>query len=169
MNFLFQKCHFIQCIKANTDQVAGIFDENFVSRQLTSSGAAAYYELMQSGFPLKVAISEIMRQMQTILEPRHISLGKNVCCHILFSAAGFKHNEFKIGKTEVLIRSGKSLLLDTLNYQLKYSKKELEQKFKTSFLDFMRNVLLTRLQFLGKRKFWYFYFCWIEFNVILLL
>lgn len=78
---------------------------------------------MQIGFPLKISISELMRQMETFLEPRHISVGKNVCLSIVLSVVGFKTNEFKIGKTDILIRPGKTHLLDKLNHELRYSKK----------------------------------------------
>lgn len=133
-----------------------MFDEDFVSLQLTSSGAMAYFELMQIGFPLKVGISELMEHMRTFLEPRHISIGTNVCCYILCSAVGLNANEFKLGKTDIFIRPGKTHLLDVLYDQLKYSKAELKRKFHDKFLDFMRKVILKRLQFLGKRKFSYF-------------
>lgn len=108
---------------------------------------------MQFGFPSKVQISVLSREMKSFLEPRHISLGINVCCHILLLAIGFKVKEFKIGKTEVLIRPGKTNLLDKLHADIKYSKHELESKFKNSYMDFMRHILLIRLQFLGKSNY----------------
>lgn len=130
-----------------------MFGDDFVSRQLKSSGAIAYSELMQFGFPSKVQISVLSSKMESFLEPRHISLGIDVCCRILLLGIGFKVNDFKIGKTEVLIRPGKTNLFDKLHDEIRYSKQKLEKKFQTSYTAFMQRVLIIRFQFLGKSKY----------------
>lgn len=122
---------------------------------------------MQIGFPSKVEISTLLKQMETFLEPRHISLGKNLCLYIFFLAVGFKPKEFKIGKTEILIRPGKNHLIDKLNGEIRHSKNEIELKFKASFLNFMRKILLARFQLLGKSKFCWLHFFKIEFKLVI--
>lgn len=122
---------------------------------------------MQIGFPAKVEISALLNQMDAFLRPREISLGKNLCCNILLLAVGFKPNEFKIGKTEILIRPGKNYLIDKLNDEIRHSKNEIELRFKASFLNFMRRILYARFQLLGKSKFCWLHFFEIEFKLVI--
>lgn len=114
-----------------------------------------------------------MNQMEAFLEPRHISLGTKLCCYILILAIGFKPEEFKIGKTEILIRPGKNHILDKLNDEMRMTN-EISSRFKASFLNFMRRILFARFQLLGKRKFCLFYSAKfklyvIKYNVMLFL
>lgn len=96
--------------------------------------------------------------MEKFLEPRHVLLGKNVCCHILFLASGFKANEFKIGKTDILIRPGKNHLLDKLHADISHSKQSLELRFKVGYRKFMCRVYFLALRFIGKGTFSYLLF-----------
>lgn len=134
-------------------QCPRIFEEDFISKQLTSSGVDAFYELMQIGFASKVEISTLFEDIKLLLTPEQISLGKSMCCRILFLAFGFTAKVFKIGKTEVLIRPGQTHLLDKLFADLKHSKEELKLKFKFSFWNYMRKIMFIRVRFLSKCKF----------------
>lgn len=134
-------------------QAPGIFEEDFISKQLKSSGVDAFYELMQIGFASKVEISVLFEDIKSLLTPQQISLGESMCCRILFLAFGFTTKGFRIGKTEVLIRPGQTHLSDRLYADLKYSKEELKLKFKSSFWNFMRKIMFIRFRFLGKCKF----------------
>lgn len=143
-----------------------MFDGDFISRQLKSSGAEAFHELMLIGFPSKLKISPLFEEMKSFLKDHHIRLGEKLCCFILFSAIGFKTNEYKIGKTDVLVRPGKLHLLDKLHTDIKFSKRDLEIRFQTRFCKFMRNVLLARFRFLGKRKFFSCHYYKIKLNAV---
>lgn len=124
-----------------------------IFKQLKSSGVEAFYDLMQIGFPSKVEISVLFRGMKSFLTSRQISLGEKVCCRILFLAFGFTTKEFKFGKSEIFIRPGKAKFLDKLHADLKYSEKEMQSKFKSGYLNFMRNIMNIRLRFLGKSEY----------------
>lgn len=149
----FQRSHFIRCVKPNSKQIPNIFEEKFVFNQLQSSGTIAYNELMQSGYPIKLKIDEIYLKIQTIMASHHASTGKIACCHILLLAFGFKPKDFKIGKTDISIRPGKTHLLDQLHLELDKPNEELAQKFKGSHKAYMLHVYFIALRFLGSGQF----------------
>lgn len=91
--------------------MSGTFDDNFVLSQLQTSGTLAYFNLMRFGYPLKVQITEIYKQLEPFLEYRHTSCGIEKCCQIFLLACGFQYKDFKIGKTDIHIRPGKSDIL----------------------------------------------------------
>lgn len=74
--------------------------------------------------------------------------------YLLLSAFGFKPEDFKIGKTDINIRPGKTHLLAQLYLELdKKSNEELAHKFKGSHKAYMRHVYFLGLRFLGSGQF----------------
>lgn len=138
-------------------QTPDIFNENFVLEQLKTTGTVAYFNLMQHGYPFKVRINELFENMKRFLEPRHISLGSETCCRIFLLCKGFENKDFRIGKTDIHIRLGKS---DLFNQLLSYCDKSVAEDsskvvedFKKGFLMFMRRVFCAQIKFAGTRKF----------------
>lgn len=104
---------------------------------------------MQFSYPIKISISELFEKLQTILEPRHISLGAVNCCRIFLVANGVSSNEFKFGKTEVHIRPGHQLpAFDASQLSIDELTK-INQEFKF----FMYRILKIRFKFLAKREY----------------
>lgn len=156
----FQNCHFIRCIKPNSNQTPGVFDFDLVSSHLQSAGIFAYSDLMQMGYPSKIQIEKLFEKIEVLLDPRHVSVGKNMCCQIFLLGSGFQFENFKFGRTEVRIRAGKFHLLDNIfdkiSKQGNESTKLHALKFKRGFVAFRCRVLFLRLRFLGARTFCFF-------------
>lgn len=134
LNSLFQESHFVRCFKPNDIRVPGTFDEIFVMSQLESSGTIAYYQLMHSGYPFKVKISEIWDNLLPVLETCHRDYGKETCCEIFLRSNGFHNEDFKIGKQDIYIRHGKKSWLQKMRQEMKTSAVLLN--FKKEFEDF---------------------------------
>lgn len=125
------------------------FDEKLVFQQMESSGTLAYYKLMQFGYPIKISINELFTKLQSHLEARHISIGAKNCCIVFLLSCGFGAKDFKIGKTEVHIRTGNFQLMDSLNEKFEQHNNDITVKFKEGFHVFMRRVLFKAFWFVG--------------------
>lgn len=97
---------------------------------------------MQSGYPIKLKIDEIYLKIQTIMASHHASTGKIACCHILLFAFGFKPKDFKIGKTDISIRPGKTHLLDQLHLELDKPNEEL-----VTDIVYYKNISISYFEF----------------------
>lgn len=121
-------------MRPNFDQTPGLFDDNFVSEQLKSSGTTAYYELMQFGYPAKIQISYLYDKLKPALKPHHNTMGSALCCFIFLLANGFKADDLKIGKSSINIRPGNSTLLEKLQTEINDFSPELALKFDKEYL-----------------------------------
>lgn len=104
---------------------------------------------MQSGYPIKVKIVELYKKIEPILESHHVYTGKSICCQILLLVSGFKSEDFKFGKTDIHLRSGRTHLLDQLYEELKEFNGQLAHKFKRGHISYMRHVYVIGLRFIG--------------------
>lgn len=147
-----QKPHFIRCVKPNLRQISGYFHDNFVLDQLESSGVAAYYKLMQFGYPDKIPMNVLYDKLKPILQPRHTSLDSRICCLIFMIASGFKAGDLKIGQSSINIRAGNSQLLEKVLIEINGISSELTLKFNSEYVIFMRRTIFIKFRFIGKRK-----------------
>lgn len=108
---------------------------------------------MQTGFPSKMKKTKLIKICQSFLEPRHLSIGTDMCCHILLLASGFKRDEFKIGREEIHIRSGKSHFLDEILEANDKVLRTLALKFNKGFVAFQCRIIYIRLCVFGKCMF----------------
>lgn len=124
-------------MKPNSQQMPGIFDENIVLNQLTSSGTIAYHNFMESGYPIKMLKADIMHKLQPMLEPKHVSFGEINCCRVFLLANGFMPEDFKFSETEVHIRPGKLHLMNLMNDETKQSKNGVAVRFREEFIAYI--------------------------------
>lgn len=77
----------------------------------------------------------------------------NMCCHILLLGCTLKIDEFKFGREEVHIRSGKFHLLDEIVEDSMESHESLRLKFNKGFVILQRRIIYLRLKLIGARMF----------------
>lgn len=147
----FQRSYFIRCLKPNLQQKSGFFDKSVVFNQLESSGALAYYSLMEIGYPVKIPITEFFHNLQPYLEKQHIGIGTVNCCRIFLLVLGLLAKDFKFGKTEIHIRPGSALVLNRLCFKVALDNEHVI-KFRKELIAFMRRILYIRIRFLGACK-----------------
>lgn len=113
----------------------------------------AYFELMEIGFPSKIKISKLMEKCQPFIKPRHMAMETNMCCRALLLGCTLQIDEFKFGREEVHIRSGKFHLLDEIVEYSIESHESLRLKFEKGFVILQRRMIYLRLVLLGARMF----------------
>lgn len=98
-----QGYHFIRCIKANK---AGddTFDEEFVAKQLDTSGSFAYQRLMKIGFPSRIDYRPICSQL---LRFEELPKDPKILIEELLLCVGLKETDFKIGSSKLFLRPDK--------------------------------------------------------------
>lgn len=108
---------------------------------------------MQFGYPAKLKIADLFDKLKPVLEPRHISMGRYMCCTILLLASGLKSTDFRIGEMDIHIRPGFSQLLDQIHCETNESSAELALRFKKGYVVHMHGVFLLSLRFIAKREY----------------
>lgn len=112
---------------------------------------------MQIGYPSKVEIVDLYSQLEPNLLPRHTSIGKMMCCRIFLLAIGFQFKDFKLGKSEIHIRPGKSQLLDQMYREMKEFNGELALQFNKGVKAYKSRIFYARLKFLGARQYIFYH------------
>lgn len=146
--FSFQKCSFIQCIKPNSHQSSGLFDEDVVKSQLISSGSVAYQQLMKIGFPSHMTIEELINMFKLNSDfMDYTTKSPKEFCNMLLRSCGLLWKEFKLGNTQIFFRKGKLELFSerlkdgpkTIKQRLD-KQKRLRNKFKIAIFKVIMNV-----------------------------
>lgn len=119
--------------------------------QLESSGTMAYHKLMQSGYPVKMSISELFQKLKPYLESHHFSIGPGLCCLIFLLSSGFLPTDFKLSKTELNFRPAKCYLLDTVEAEFCKPTKNIGGNFKRKFYTFICRTIYIKIRFIGAR------------------
>lgn len=134
----------MRCIKPNTSQSRGIFDENLVKFQLISSGSIAYQQLMRVGFPSHLSIAELFNSFKENLELKDHTKNQKDFCQLLLLSCGLKWNHFKLGNTQIFLRSGK---LELLSVKIKEDIRTIKQRLDKHILlrkKFKASILAAR-------------------------
>lgn len=139
----------MRCIKPNSNQCSGVFDENLILSQLISSGSIAYQKLMKTGFPAHMSILDlfsIFKSKQGFNE--HTSTNQKEFCSRLLRACHLKRNDFVIGNTKIFFRNGK---YEMLIEQLKIDPNKILLRLnKLKLLRSKWNVVMIIARFIGR-------------------
>ncbi|KAL5263852.1 hypothetical protein ACHWQZ_G005059 [Mnemiopsis leidyi] len=106
--------NFIRCIKPNQHMTAAEFDGGKVLNQLTSLGMVTALELMQAGFPSRIAFKDLYDMYSKNLPDNLKSLHPRMFCSALFRAIGMSPNDYRFGVTKIFFRPGKFAEVDLL-------------------------------------------------------
>lgn len=142
---------FIRCIKPNTSQCSGIFDESFVRTQLISSGSIAYQQLMRIGFPSHMSIEELFNMFKSNVEfEKYTFPNSKEFCNQLLRSCGLKWKDFKLGNTQVFFRTGKlEILSGKINNDMKIIKRHIE-KLKLLRKKLKKAIIVARFCVIGR-------------------
>lgn len=143
----------MRCIKPNSNQSSGTFDENLVESQLISSGSIAYQRLMRIGFPSHISITKLFDMFKLKLEfESYTTYSPKYFCSILIRSCGLKWTDFKLGNTQIFFRRGK---LDILSEKIKEDaiiiKKRLD-KLKLLRRKLKAAIIFARFCVIGKER-----------------
>lgn len=143
----------MRCIKPNASQRSGLFDPNFVSSQLISSGSIAYQKLMKTGFPAHISIEDLFNKFKSNGDfKKYTSLNQKDFCYRLLRACYLEQKDFAIGNTKIFFRNGK---LEKFNDKLKCEHEDI--LFRLNKLKMLRSklniaIIVARFLSIGKRR-----------------
>eukprot|EP01119_Soliformovum_irregulare_P017875 TRINITY_DN5376_c0_g1_i2.p1 TRINITY_DN5376_c0_g1~~TRINITY_DN5376_c0_g1_i2.p1 ORF type:complete len:1547 (+),score=636.99 TRINITY_DN5376_c0_g1_i2:113-4753(+) len=107
--------HFIRCIKPNEVQKPQIFNNHSVMTQLRYNGMCTALELMQVGFPTRIAFDELYVRYSPFLPLAFANLKPIIFCEALLVALDLHGGkDFQMGLTKVFFKAGKLKFLDEL-------------------------------------------------------
>jgi len=107
--------HFIRCIKPNELQKPAIFNDASVMQQLRYNGMCTALELMQIGFPTRIAFDELYVRYAPYMPLIIANLKPITFCEALLVALDLDGGkDFQMGLTKVFFRAGKLQFLDEL-------------------------------------------------------
>lgn len=120
-----QDSYFLRCIKPNNNKKIGVFDEEFVLKQLNTSSTVSYARFIRYGYPKRIdfqkitdACSPIENNLKNICSDRY-----NFYAKVLISI-GFKFSDFKLGNDVIFFRAGKFDLIQAFLSDLPYTFEE---------------------------------------------
>eukprot|EP00040_Diaphanoeca_grandis_P039058 m.258055 g.258055 ORF g.258055 m.258055 type:complete len:1513 (+) comp36042_c0_seq1:104-4642(+) len=107
--------HFIRCVKPNSKQAPQKFDSEPVMLQLRYSGMCAALDLMQAGFPTRVAFTELYSRYAPRMPPQLKRLKPITFCEALLVALDLDGGrDFQMGLTKVFFKPGCLSVMDKL-------------------------------------------------------
>lgn len=118
-------CSFIRCVKPNTTMRMGVFERDFVVKQLRAQGILQTCDVLKRGMPTRVAFEEIemryrksaeavfAKQTSSKKRPLDGLDARGFTAAVLWSL-GISGDAYSMGKTRVFFRTGKIALLDRL-------------------------------------------------------
>jgi len=144
-------CSFVRCIKPNTTMRMGVFERDFVAKQLRAQGILQTCDVLKLGMPTRIAFEEVETRYRKFAEATLAKTHKTkqapltgldargFTASVLWSL-GIGSDAYSMGKTRVFFKTGKIALLDRL-----YSV-DLESEEGTSFVK--------RLRYFQSRRLW---------------
>lgn len=115
-------CSFVRCIKPNSSMRMGVFEREFVAKQLRAQGILQTCDVLKLGMPTRVRYEEIETRYrataQTLLAKKMANPlagfdARDFTAAVLWSL-GIGSDAYSMGKTRVFFRTGKISLLDRL-------------------------------------------------------
>ena len=108
--------NFIRCIKPNGSQAPDLFQNHEVMVQLRYSGMCAALDLLQHGFPTRIAVDDLHARYAMKLPPAFAKMQPKIFAEALLVALGLDSNgrDFQMGLTKVFFSPGKYSILDEL-------------------------------------------------------
>lgn len=147
----FQNSFFIHCIKPNKESLHNNFDENYVSVQLNTIGAAPYVNLMRYGFTTRLPYDMILSKVQPFVSNKAKFYTSDLLRYVLHSI-GCSTNGYKLGRTQLFFRPKNEKFANLLLRLGADAAKEIAENVSKQFYIRQRRSLLIAFRFLGLRK-----------------
>lgn len=115
--------HFIRCILPNRSKSSKIFDKKLVLDQLTCNGVLEGIRISREGFPNRIQFEAFVNDYQILLDGELKNFAtdfKQVTRDIMNTVkdgVNEKKQDYQIGKTKILFRTGKLAILEKLKQE----------------------------------------------------
>ncbi|KAJ9153639.1 hypothetical protein P3X46_027059 [Hevea brasiliensis] len=110
--------HFIRCIKPNTKQLPGVYEDDLVLQQLRCCGVLEVVRISRSGYPTRITHQDFARRYGFLLWETNVSqdpLSISVAVLQQFNAAP---ETYQVGYTKVFLRTGQIAKLEEQRKQV---------------------------------------------------
>ncbi|XP_023635551.1 myosin-4 isoform X2 [Capsella rubella] len=109
--------HFIRCIKPNSKQLPGLYDENHVLQQLRSCGVLEIVRISRSGYPTRLTHQELAVRYGFILLATKFSQDPLSTSNAILKQYNLPPEMYQVGYRKIYLRTG---LIGVLEERKKY-------------------------------------------------
>lgn len=152
LTFCFQDARFIHCIKPNSEKIPIHFDDNLVSIQLNTFGAAPLVQLMNQGYSATLNYSEISEKIIPYIKYNDKLDLLDMYGYVL-NAIGCGSNAYKLGKTQVFFRPKNEHFVNMFCNLNPDESKHIGIIVRKRFCDRQRRAICIALRFISMSKF----------------
>ncbi|KAK7405181.1 hypothetical protein VNO78_06380 [Psophocarpus tetragonolobus] len=110
--------HFICCIKPNTKQLPGIYDEGLVLQQLRCCGVLEVVKLSRAGYPTRMTHQEFSRRYGPLLSETNVSQDPLSISVAVLQKFSIPSEMYHIGYTKLYLRAGQIVVLENKRKQV---------------------------------------------------
>ncbi|XP_027353787.1 myosin-2-like isoform X2 [Abrus precatorius] len=98
--------HFIRCIKPNTKQLPGIYDDDLVLQQLRFFGVLQVVRLSRAGYPTRMTHQEFSRRYGFLLSEGNVSKDPLSISVAVLQNFNIPSEMYQVGYTKLFLRAG---------------------------------------------------------------
>ncbi|KAL6543227.1 hypothetical protein OROHE_010747 [Orobanche hederae] len=124
------KPHFIHCIKPNTKQVPGLFEEDIFVEQLQCSGILEVVRSWRSGYPTRMTHQEFAKRYGFLLPEKMACQDPLSVSMAVLQQFGILPEMYQVGYTKVYFRSGQIGALEDVRRQVLQGNVEVQNFFR---------------------------------------
>ncbi|KAI0527276.1 hypothetical protein KFK09_002875 [Dendrobium nobile] len=107
------KPHFISCINPNSKQLAGIYEEDFVIRQLRSFSLLEVARITRSGYPTRMTHQQFVERYNFLLMENTPVMDSLSTLVAVLQQYSVPPGMYQVGYTKIFFRSGQLAILET--------------------------------------------------------
>ncbi|KAG7545982.1 Myosin head motor domain [Arabidopsis suecica] len=112
--------HFIRCIKPNSNQLPGLYEENHVLQQLRCCGVLEIVRISRSGYPTRLTHQELAVRYGCLLLDTRISQDPLSTSNAILKQCNLPPEMYQVGYTKIYLRTGLiGVLEERRNYVLR--------------------------------------------------
>ncbi|MED6168755.1 hypothetical protein PIB30_014444 [Stylosanthes scabra] len=104
--------HFIRCIKPNSKQVPGIYDEDLVLQQLKCCGVLEVVRISRAGYPTRMTHQEFAKRYGLLLSEANTSYDPLSISVAVLQNSNIPPEMYQVGYTKLYLRSGQVGVLE---------------------------------------------------------
>jgi len=109
--------HFIRCIKPNSNQLPGLYEENHVLQQLRCCGVLEIVRISRSGYPTRLTHQELAVRYGCLLLDTRISQDPLSTSKAILKQCNLPPEMYQVGYTKIYLRTG---VISVLEERKKY-------------------------------------------------
>ncbi|KAI4322882.1 hypothetical protein L6164_022533 [Bauhinia variegata] len=122
--------HFIRCIKPNTKQLPGAFDEGLVLQQLRCCGVLEVVRISRAGYPTRMTHQEFARRYGFLLSEANVSQDPLSTSVAVLQQYNIPPGMYQIGYTKLYLRTGQIAALEDRRKQVVHGVLEVQKSYR---------------------------------------